>query len=42
MGLDEDIALKILETTGIPGYTFPEDAVKAIRYYTSRPTPRRR
>lgn len=42
MGLDEDMALKILETTGIPGYTFPEDAVKAIRYYTSRPTPRRK
>ncbi|AAK42002.1 Conserved hypothetical protein [Saccharolobus solfataricus P2] len=42
MGLDEDMALKILETTGIPGYTFPEDAVKAIKYYTFRPTPRKK
>ncbi|WP_338598550.1 acetate--CoA ligase family protein [Sulfolobus tengchongensis] len=42
MGLDEDMALKILESTGIPAYTFPEDAVRAIRYYTSRPLPRKK
>jgi len=42
MGIDEDIALRILETTGIPAYTFPEDAVKSIKYYTSRPIPRKK
>jgi len=42
MGLDEDTALKILETTGIPGYTFPEDAVKAIKYLVSKPVPRKK
>ncbi|QIW24413.1 CoA-binding protein [Sulfolobus sp. S-194] len=42
MGLDEDMALKILETTGIPGYTFPEDAVKAIKYLVNKPIPRKK
>ncbi|BFH74567.1 acetate--CoA ligase [Sulfurisphaera javensis] len=42
MGLDEDNALKILETTGIPAYTFPEDAVKAIRYLVTKPIPRKK
>lgn len=42
MGLDEDTALKILEATGIPGYTFPEDAVKAVKYLVSRPLPRKK
>ena len=42
MGLDEDYAMKILETAGIPAFTFPEDAVKAIRYYVTRPQHRRK
>jgi len=42
MGLDEDTALKILEATGIPAYTFPEDAVKAIKYLVTKPIPRKK
>ena len=42
MGLDEDTALKILEATGMPAYTFPEDAVKAIKYLVTKPIPRKK
>lgn len=42
MGLDEDFALKILESAGMPAYTFPEDAVKAIRYLVKKPEPRKK
>ncbi|BCU71433.1 acetate--CoA ligase family protein [Stygiolobus caldivivus] len=42
MGLDEDFALKILESAGMPAYTFPEDAVKAIRYLVKKPEARKK
>lgn len=42
MGLDEDFALKILESAGMPAFTFPEDAVKAIRYLVKKPEPRKK
>ncbi len=32
MGMDEDSAVRILESTGIPAYKFPEDAVKAVKH----------
>jgi len=32
MGSDSEPALRILTSSGIPAYSFPEDAVKAIKY----------
>ncbi len=32
MGKDSESALRILSSAGIPGYNFPEDAVKAIKH----------
>src|SRR5208283_1172395 len=40
MGTDEDSAAKILDSQGIPNFRFPEEAVRAIHHYVTRPTPR--
>ena len=42
MGLDEDVAMRVLESSGVPGFFFPEDAVRALSYLARRPTPRRK
>lgn len=42
MGIDEDSALRILESALIPAFNFPEAAVKAIKYLTTKPNPRRK
>ncbi|BDC17988.1 acetate--CoA ligase [Acidianus sp. HS-5] len=42
MGIDEDSALRILESASIPAFNFPEAAVKAIKYLTSKPNPRKK
>ncbi|EZQ11061.1 acetyl CoA synthetase [Candidatus Acidianus copahuensis] len=42
MGIDEESALRILESASIPAFNFPESAVKAIKYLTSRPIPRKK
>jgi acetyl coenzyme A synthetase (ADP forming)-like protein len=42
MGVDEDSALRILESASIPAFNFPEAAVRAIRYLTSKPNPRKK
>ncbi|MDG7044599.1 MAG: acetate--CoA ligase family protein [Nitrososphaerota archaeon] len=39
MGLDEDAALRILESANMPAFQFPEDAVKAIKYFTDQVKP---
>ncbi|KQB35874.1 acetate--CoA ligase family protein, partial [Acidiplasma aeolicum] len=39
MGMDEDSASKLLDSASIPSFKFPEDAIKAIKYMTSRWTP---
>ncbi len=33
MGMDEDAAVRLLESANIPAFRFPEDAVKTINYY---------
>lgn len=40
MGMDEDAAVRTLESTGIPSYTFPEDAIKSIKYVSQAQAPR--
>ena len=40
MGTDEDAAARILDAGGVPSFKFPEDAVRAIAHYTSRPVAR--
>lgn len=40
MGTDEDDAARILDDAGIPSFRFPEAAVRAIDYYTTRPQSR--
>ncbi|ARM74849.1 acetate--CoA ligase family protein [Acidianus manzaensis] len=42
MGVDEESALRILESASIPAFNFPEAAVRAIRYFTSKPNPRKK
>ncbi|MDT7902061.1 MAG: acetate--CoA ligase family protein [Acidianus sp.] len=42
MGVDEDSALRILESASIPAFNFPEAAIRAIRYLTSKPNPRKK
>lgn len=39
MGLDEDAAVRTLESAGIPAYRYPEDAVRSIKHLLSRRTP---
>jgi len=39
MGMGEDAAARILDSANIPSFRFPEDAVRAIRYYTDRREP---
>jgi len=39
MGLDEEAAVRTLESAGIPAYRYPEDAVRAIKHLLSRRTP---
>jgi acetyl coenzyme A synthetase (ADP forming)-like protein len=40
MGTDEDEAAGILDVGGIPSFRFPEDAVRAIQHFVTRPTAR--
>jgi acetate---CoA ligase (ADP-forming) len=40
MGTDEDEAARILDAGGVPSFRFPEDAVRAIQHYVSRPAAR--
>lgn len=42
MGVDEDSAIRILESASIPAFNFPESAVRAIKYLTSKPNPRKK
>jgi acetyl coenzyme A synthetase (ADP forming)-like protein len=42
MGMDEDAAARILDSAQIPAFTFPEDAVRSIKRFTSRKEPRRK
>ena len=39
MGKDADAALRILSSSGIPGFSLPEDAVKAIRHIVDTSPP---
>ncbi|MEM3852303.1 MAG: acetate--CoA ligase family protein [Methanomassiliicoccales archaeon] len=39
MGLDEDAAVRILESAGIPAYRFPEDAVRSIKLLLEKRSP---
>ncbi len=39
MGMAEEAATRILDSSNIPAFTFPEDAVRAIRYYVKRREP---
>jgi len=39
MGLDEDAAVRMLESAGIPAYRFPEDAVRSIKHLLGRRPP---
>jgi acyl-CoA synthetase (NDP forming) len=40
MGTDEDEAAAILDIGGVPSFRFPEDAVRAISHFASRPAAR--
>jgi len=40
MGTDEDDAVGILDDGGVPSFKFPEDAVRAIQHYVTRPATR--
>jgi acetate---CoA ligase (ADP-forming) len=42
MGMDENAAARILDSANIPAFTFPEDAVRSIKRFTSRRQPRRK
>jgi len=35
MGMDEELAMRVLESAGVPGFYFPEDAVRAISLASS-------
>jgi len=39
MGSDSESALRILSSYGIPAYSFPEDAVKILKYFTEMKSP---
>jgi len=39
MGLDEDAAVRTLESGGIPAYRFPEDAVRSLKHFADRLLP---
>ncbi len=36
MGLAEEAAIRVLDSANIPAFNFPEDAVRAIRYFVKR------
>ncbi len=40
MGTDEDAAADVLDAAGIPSFTFPEEAVRAIGHFVKRPPAR--
>ncbi len=42
MGGDEEYSSRIMESADIPCFSFPEDAIKAIKYITSREPPRKK
>ncbi len=42
MGVDEDSAMRILESAFIPAFNMPESAVRAIKYYTTKPVVRKK
>ncbi len=39
MGLGEDAAARTLDSANVPSFRFPEDAVRAIKYYTDKREP---
>ncbi|MDG6927636.1 MAG: acetate--CoA ligase family protein [Nitrososphaerota archaeon] len=39
MGLSEDAAARTLDSANVPSFRFPEEAVRAIRYYTDKREP---
>jgi acetyl coenzyme A synthetase (ADP forming)-like protein len=39
MGSDSESALRILSSYGIPAYSFPEDAVKTLKYFSEMKSP---
>jgi acetyl coenzyme A synthetase (ADP forming)-like protein len=39
MGMDEDAAVRILDSSGIPAYMFPEDAVRSLGHIISKHAP---
>jgi acetyl coenzyme A synthetase (ADP forming)-like protein len=42
MGEDEEFSSRLLESVKIPTYFFPEDAIRAIKYYVTKPIPRKK
>ncbi|MEW9492550.1 MAG: acetate--CoA ligase family protein, partial [Candidatus Aramenus sulfurataquae] len=42
MGVDEDSAMRILESASIPAFNMPESAIRAIRYFTTKPVVRKK
>ena len=42
MGMDEDSAVRILESAGIAAYTFPEDAIRSVKHVSEAIGPRRK
>ncbi|TRM74257.1 acetyl CoA synthetase, partial [Sulfolobus sp. E5] len=42
MGEDEDFSARLLEGANIPYFSFPEDAIKSIKYVTIRPKPKKK
>ena len=39
MGMDENAAVRVLESSGIPAYRFPEDAIRSLNHMISRRKP---
>jgi len=42
MGMDEDAAVRLLESANLPAFRFPEDAVKALNYFNNMSHPVKR
>ncbi len=42
MGMDEDAAVRLLESANVPAFRFPEDAVRAINYFNRMSHPVKR
>ncbi|MDG7011704.1 MAG: acetate--CoA ligase family protein [Nitrososphaerota archaeon] len=39
MGMDEEAAVRTLESSGVPAYRFPEDAIRSLNHLISRHNP---